>query len=182
MNTTTSTAFFETHFPVSRISIPGAVVGPSGDCDFDITVGLMTRFLPEYIAVQMATLYGAQFESAASRLDRTDMHVLALAGSHDVFRLADPSFDAADELCALLETRDAWDRIKQHQIAEALDLNKAIAGLAEKLCLLDADEAKALWAALAFGQAAPLSDVDRLAAPWWTAAFITGWGSRSHEA
>ena len=148
---------------------------PNGNCDFDITVGLMTQFMPERIVAQLATLYAAQFEAVASKFDRTDIHVLALMGSYDVFRLADPSFDAADELCALLETHDAWDRIKQHEIAAALDLDKEISALTAKLCALDPDEAKALWAALVFGQHAPLAEPDRLVAPWWTASFILGW-------
>lgn len=174
----TNTDFFSTHFPIDGISFPGAVVGANGNCDFDITVGLMTRFMPEWIVAQLATLYAAQFEAVASKFDRTDIHVLALMGSYDVFRLADPSFDAAEELCAILETHDAWDRIKQHQIAAALDLDKEISAVTEKLCALDPDEAKALWAALVFGQQAQLSDVERLAADWWTAEFITRWGSR----
>jgi len=176
--TSTNTDFFSSHFPIDGISIPGAVVGANGNCDFDITVGLMTRFMPEWIVVQLATLFAAQFEAAASKFDRTDIHVLALIASYDVFRLADPSFDPADELCALLETHDAWDRIKQHQIAAALDLDKEISALNQKLSALDPDEGKALWAALVFGQQAQLSGVERLAADWWTADFITRWGER----
>ena len=182
MNAPNSTNLFETHSPIPAVSIPGAVVTPNGDFDFDMTVGAMTRFMPEHIVVQLAILYAAQFDSVASRFDRAEMHVLALAGSYDVFHLVDPTFDPADEICALLEHHDTWDRIRQHQIAEALDLNKVIPELTERLCALGLDEAKALWAALVFGQQAPLSEVDRLLAPWWTAAFIIGWGARQHEA
>src|SRR5690606_25515318 len=138
---------------------PAAVVTRYGTCDFDITVGLMTRSSPERIAVQLATLYGAQFESVRSRLDRTDMHVLAPSGRYDVFRLTDPSFDARGELCSLLATYGAWDRIKHPKTAAAVDLNKEVSTLTENVCWLNLDEARALSAALVFGQGAQLSAV-----------------------
>lgn len=172
MNSTNTTDFFTMHFPLPYLSLPGAVVAPHGQRDFDLTVGLMTRFLPEYIVVQLAKLYRAEFDEVASRLDSCDFQLLAAAADFSVFRLSDPSFDGADELCAVLESDDAHDRIKAHPIAGALDVDQSIAALTQKLCSLDADQGKALWASLVFGQHAPLSEFERLAAPWWSPEFI----------
>lgn len=162
-------------FPIHLLSPQNLVDSCVGDHDYDIVVGLMTRFRPHVIVRQLVHHHLKDFEAAAAQLDRVAFQVLRVAGSLSVFSLTDPLFDPRDELCSHLESDDSVERIQSDLIADAINLQETIATITATLQALTADQAKAVWGSIVFGQSAPLSDYEVLTAPWWSAEFITRW-------
>jgi hypothetical protein len=154
---------------------PGVFILPIGRRDFDIVAGLFTRLRPALIVCQLAQVFRGDFECAGGSFDSCEHQVLLAAADYSVFRLIDPSFDAADALCCLLETDDAIDRITAHPIGRSIRIQRVVDALTTKLTRFDPDGAKALWASLSFAQNAALSDFERMTAEWWMPEFITMW-------
>ena len=157
----------------------GNTVSLFGCHDYDIVVGSLTRLRPSLIVQRLAAIYPGDFDLESAAFDSVDHQVLHAAMDYNIFRLADPQFDAADYLCGQLEAADVIDRIDAHPIAGAISVDRTIIQLTAKLKQIDPDGAKALWAALSFAQEARLPDFDLMTAPWWSAAFILTWPSRS---
>jgi len=164
-----------TQFPMYLLSPRNLVDSRVGDHDYDIVVGQMTRFRPHVIVRQLALHHPNDFEAAAARLDRVAFQVLRVAGSLSVFSLADPLFDPGEELCFHLERDDSVERIKSDLIADSINVQETIASITATIQALTADQAKAAWACIVFGQSAPLSDYEILTAPWWTPRFMANW-------
>lgn len=169
----------DAHFPMHLLSPDNLLDARLGAHDYDIVVGLMTRFHPHLIAMQLAAHFCEDFDAAAKCLDKVDYQVMRLSGCLSIFRLADPLFNAAESLCVHLETEDALEKIESDLIADAIDVRHTLAALAKKLQALKADQGKAVWASLVFGQTALLTDYELLMAPWWTSSFIRLWASEA---
>jgi hypothetical protein len=150
-----------------------------GAHDYDIVVGLMTRFQPYVIVHQLALHYPQDFEGAAAHLDQVAYQTLRASGPFSIFSLVDPLLDAGEEICLHLENADTIDCLKADLIADAIDVDATVASITAVLQSMSADEAKAVWASVVFGQTAPLHDHERLIAPWWTTAFIRQWGTET---
>lgn len=166
-------------FPMHLLSPENLLDARLGAHDYDIVVGLMTRFHPRLIAMQLAVHFGEDFDAAARCLDKVDYHVMRLSGCLSIYCLADPLFNAAESLCLHLEAADALEKIESDLIADAIDVRQTLAALASKLQGLNADQGKAVWASLVFGQTALLTDYELLMAPWWTTSFIRQWASEA---
>ena len=67
--------------------------------DYDIPIGMMTRRPVAEIVRHLVRQFPEDFAVSAAALDRHHFRILHCAGCFGLFRLADPSFDAADEIC-----------------------------------------------------------------------------------
>lgn len=155
---------------------PGAEIAPlfltpSGLHDYDIVVGSLCRIHPGAVAGQLARLYPEDFDAVAQALPAHALQVLLPAADYRLVLLAAPQFDPREELQEILESEEALARIEDHPISEALHVGKEVDLILDRVSKLNADAAKALWAALVFAQTST-SDFDRMVAHWSTASYI----------
>lgn len=159
-------------FPAHLLSSHNLVERLHGEQDYDIVVGIMTRFRPAAVVRQLAAHFQGDFDTVALSLEQVAFHVLRVAGDFNVFCLADPQFDPVEKICLLLETEEARESVEADLISSAIDLSETFTAITAAVQKLTPDQGKALWACLAFGQQAELTDFEILAASWWTAGFI----------
>lgn len=159
-------------FPVHLLSRRNLVERLHGEHDYDIVVGIMTRFRPAVVVRQLAAHFRGDFDAVAQSLDQVAFHVLRVAGDINVFCLADPQFDPVETICLLLETGKARESVEADLISSAINLSETFTAITAAVQTLTPDQGKALWACVAFGQCAELTDFEILAAPWWTAGFM----------
>jgi hypothetical protein len=159
-------------FPAHLLSSRNLVERLNGEHDYDILVGIMTRFRPAVIVRQLVSHFPADFDAVAQSLDQVAFHVLRVAGDFNVFCLADPQFDPVEAICLLLETEEARESVEADLISSAIDVSETFTAITAAVQTLTPDQGKALWACVAYGQNAELTDFEILAAPWWTAGFI----------
>lgn len=148
-----------------------AVVDPSGLHDYDLVVGYLTRLHPAVVVGQLARLHPEDFDAVARTLPAHALQVLLPATEYRLCLLANPTFDARDELTGILEDPEALDRIECHPIADALAVRKEVIQITDQIGKMDVDTSKALWAALVFAQTG-IDDYNRIVAHWWTSEFI----------
>ena len=166
-------------FPMNLLSPENLVDHRMGEHDYDLVVGLMTRFKPYVIAHQLALHYPQDFEAAAKQLDQVAYQLLRVSGPFSIFNLIDPLFDPGEEICLHLENGDTIDCINADLLGDAIDVDETVVSITAALQSMSADQAKAVWAAVVFGQTAPLYDHERLAASWWAPSFIRQWGDET---
>lgn len=168
-----------TRFPNHLLSRENLIDERVGKHDYDIVIGLMTRFRQHVIVRQLAAHFPEDFLEAAEHLNRVGYHVLRTAEHYGVYALANPCFDVAEVISLMLERDEVVDRIHSSEIAGSVDVDDAIAEITAAMQAMSADSAKAVWASLVFSQNAELSEFDLLAAPWWSAEYIVGTPSMS---
>jgi len=142
-------------------------VQPIGHHDYDIIVGLLTRFRPSQVVPEIAKIYPADYASAAELLDWCDFHILYYTAQYELARLANPRFDAIDAMIGILEDPDAADNVAKQPIAKALNSLKELDAVQKTLTHMDPDVGKSVWSSLAFAQNANMAEIDFRSEKWW---------------
>jgi len=141
---------------------------PNGAHDYDLTVNPCARLHPLEQMESLLNLFPQDFEAASNVFTSVQWRLLFYLRRCSLAHLGQPDFNVLDALRqACLADTWLFDVPSEWLGSDEPSLDIAL-GMRQDIGALTADQAKAVWAVLAFAQAIDLEKYEVLKLSWWT--------------
>jgi hypothetical protein len=140
---------------------------PTGVQDFDLTLNPMARANPLSQFVRLLDRFPMDFLAASKAFDAVEWRLLYYARSYYFANLGQPDFDAIGALQLDCPKVAGLDEIPSELLGTDASPAEVALGMYENFHELSVDQAKAVWAILAFVWSIRLERYEVLQLPWW---------------